>query len=419
MKEIGVFLSVVVFLALAGFCQGQTDESSDDLYNRDTLTNNLGGLADQLADTGIEIGLGMTNVYMANVKGGLSTHNQKGRFQGSYDIEALADLDKLFGIEAGSIYMLVEGCWPDAQGIDELSVGSAFGVNADAIGNEAMIIKELYYEGPVFGDSLRVKVGKIDFTAVFDCSEYADDECSQFLNASFVDDPTIPFPDYSLGVVLNWNLTDAWYVMGGMADAQADGRETGFRTALHGEDYFFYAFESGVSADLDSANGPMTGNYRVGLWIDGQDKARFSNENIYRNDTGFYVSCDQMLCKETARAEDTQGLGAFCRYGYANSDLNEFGNFWSVGCQYQGLLDGRDNDVLALGFAQGIFSDRAGANEGNGYSGDCENALELYYSAQITPWLNLSPSAQYIANPGGNRQAKDAVICGLRAQMVF
>jgi len=402
---------------MVGICQGQANEN--DIWNRDTLTNGFWGLNDQLADEGIELGFGITNVYQANIKGGTSTHARRGRHSGSYDLELSVDLQKLLGFETGSIYMLVEGGWPDAEGIDASSVGSAFGVNADAIGNQGPVVKELYYQGPVFSDALTIMAGKIDFTGVFDASAYADDECTQFLNAAFVDDPTIPFPDYSLGIVLNWDITDSWYLMGGVADAQANGRETGFRTAFYDEDYFFYALETGITPQLNSSNGAMPGAYRVGMWVDGQNKARFSNSKNYRDDIGVYVSCDQMVYKENSNPEDSQGLGVFGRFGYANSDLNPIGNFWSIGLQYQGLLDGRDDDVLGIGFAQGIFSDYAGANDDADYTENHENALEVYYNAQVTPWLSLSPSIQYISNTGGDETIKDAVVFGLRAQMTF
>ena len=414
MKELSVFLSVIGFLALAGICQAENDS----IWGRKTLTGGFWGLNDQLADKGIELGFGITSIYQANVKGGTSTHARRGRHSGSYDLELSADLRKLLGLESGSIYMLVEGGWPDAEGINAASVGSAFGVNADAIGNEAMLVKELYYQGPVFADNLTLMIGKIDFTGVFDSSAYADCECTQFLNAAFVDDPTIPFPDYSLGAVLNWDITDSWYLMGGVADAQADGRETGFSTTFHDEDYFFYALETGITLKLNSANGEMPGTYRIGLWNDSQPKANTDYADAgksYRDDIGFYLSFDQMLAKENSDPEDSQGLGGFFRYGYAPSKKNDITNFWSLGFQYQGLLDGRDDDVLGVGFAQGFFSDTASST----YPADYESALEVYYSAQVTPWFNLSPSLQYAANPGGSNTAKDAVIFGLRAQITF
>ena len=310
--------------------------------------------------------------------------------------------------------MHIEGGWPDTEGIDEVSVGSTFGVNADAIGNRTMDVVELFYEGPLFGEAVNLMIGKIDFTAVFDSSAYADDETTQFLNGAFVDDPTIPFPDYSLGAVLTWNLTDSWYVMGGVADAQADGRESGFNTTFHKEDYFFYVLETGITPRLRSAKGPLRGAYRAGLWYDPQDKQRFSSSKTRRDDTGFYLSFDQLSWKENDDAEDTQGLGFFGRYGWASSKVNEVTNFWIAGIQYQGLIPDRDDDVLALGFAQGIFSNQAAA-----YIDDYETVCELYYNAQITSRLAISPSIQYIANPGGDGTTSDAVVLGVRAQISF
>jgi len=411
MSKMQAIWIVTFLLGLAELCKAE----NDNVWQRETLTNGFWGLNDSLADKGIELGFGITSIYQANVKGGTSMHARRGRHSGSYDLELSTDLQKLLGFERGSIYMLVEGGWLYAEGIDAASVGSAFGVNADAVGNQGPVVKELYYQGPVFSNSLTMMVGKIDFTGVFDATAYADDECTQFLNAAFVDNPTIPFPEYSLGIVLTYDLTDSWYIMGGIADAQADRRETGFRTTFHDEDYFFYALETGITPELNSANGALLGAYRVGMWVDGQDKARFSNNKNYRDDTGFYVSCDQMILKENDDAEDTQGLGIFGRFGYANSDLNGMGNFWSIGLQYQGLFERRDDDVLGVGFAHGTFSNLASST----YNDNHENALEFYYNTQVTPWLSLSPSIQYIGNPGADKTVSDAVVLGLRAQVTF
>jgi porin len=277
-----------------------------------------------------------------------------------------------------------------------------------------MDIVEAFYEGGFFFDSLTIALGKMDFTGRFDASEYADDECGQFLNAAFVDDPTIPFPAQGLGIALTWDITDTWYLMGGVIDAQGDSRETGFRTALHKEDFFFYALETGKSIELNSARGALPGNYRVGMWVDGQDKARLSNDKNYRDDIGVYTSCDQVLYKENGDPEDTQGLAAFLRYGWASSKYNEITKFFSAGLQYQGLIHSRDDDVVGLGFAHGTFS-----GDASDYTEDYESVWEVYYNAQITPWLAAGPSLQYITNPGGVDTSKDAVVVGFRAAVTF
>jgi len=421
MNKTRIFLGLTVLLVTMDVYGA---EQAGDARHSNTLTGGFCGLNDQLADNGIEIGFGITNIYQANVKGGLSTHNKRGRYSGSYDLELTADTQKLFGIEGGSLYIHGEGWWSKSSGIDGASVGSALGVNGDTRSRDTLVITEFWWEQTMLDDTLRLRLGKLDLTGgfehhgcpvSFDCSSYANDETSQFLNNALINNPTIPLPDYGLGAILYWSPIEWWYASVGIADAQADARETGFNTTFGGEDYFFYIFETGVSPRLDSAKGPLQGVYRIGLWNDPQPKANSDSAKSYRDDVGFYINFDQALAKENSEPEDSQGLGAFFRYGYASSKRNDITNFFSFGFQYRGLIDGRDDDVLGLGFAQGIFSDSADTT----YTDDHENTVELYYNAQVTEWLNISPSIQYIANPGGNKAASDAVVLGLRVQMIF
>jgi len=410
MNKVRILLSVVILLSLAGICQA--DESGDnskivtDFWKCASPTNSFWGLNDYLAPSGIEFGMGLTAVYQANVKGGTSTNDRRGRHHARYDMEMSMDLEKLFSIKGGSFFLHGWGGWPDTEGVDGHSVGSAWGINALSVGNRGLDIVEAFYEGPFFSDDFTIAIGKLDFTGIFDASEYADDECGQFLNAALVDDPTIPFPAQGLGIVLNWAITDSWYLMGGAVDAQGDNREIGFRTALHKEDYFFYALETGLTVG--------NGNYRIGLWNDPQPKANTDSSKNKSDDIGFYTSCDWLFYEENPGTEDGQGLGVFARYGYAPSNKNAVTNFFSLGLQYQGLFDGRDDDVFGLAYAHGFF-----ANTSTDYTEDYESVCEAYYNAQITPWFVFGPSIQYVANPGGVKTAKDAVVLGLRAQITF
>jgi len=413
---------------LASVCWADTDANkSDNIRSRETLTGGFWGLNDKLADKGIEIGLGVTNIYQQNVHGGISTHRRAGRFSGSYDLELSADLEKLLGIEGGSMFMLTEGVWSKSAGIDGPSVGSVFGVNGDARGRRTIDITELWYEQIFADETIHLRIGKMDLTGgfehhncpvSFDCSNYANDETTQFLNGALINNPTIPFPDYGLGVAVHYNPVGCWYATAAIADAQADIRETGFKTTFHDEDYLFCIFETGLTPHLDSANGPLQGAYRAGIWYDPQPKANTDYADAgksYRDDVGFYATCDQMLIKENPEQQDQQGLGAFFRYGYANSNKNDIANFWCIGFQYQGLLQNRDNDVLGVGFAHGAFSNKAPTT----YTEDYESVVELYYNARLTPWLAVTPSIQYIANPGGDKTINDAVVLGARVQMSF
>ncbi|MBN1796184.1 MAG: carbohydrate porin [Sedimentisphaerales bacterium] len=379
----------------------------------------------QLSEKGIEFGFGVTNIYQQNVRGGLSKHRKAGRFSGSYDIELTLDAEKLFQLENGIFFLHAEGSWSKSGGIDGPSAGSVFGVNGDAAGRRAFDLTEFWYEQPIFFDNLLIRLGKFDITGGFEChgcpvsfdgSLFANDEVTQFLNSALVNNPSIPFPDNGLGVILHYDVDDFWYISASAMDAQSDVRETGFRTTFHDEDYFFYILETGITPEFGSADKPLQGAYRVGLWNDPQPKANSDNDaagKYYRDDTGFYISCDQMLKRENT--EDDQGLGAFFRYGYAPSRANDVTQFFSFGFQYAGLFEGRDEDVLGVGFAHGTVADTAKMT----YNDDYEAVTELYYNVKVTDYLNISPSVQYVMNPGGSQDVSDAVVFGVRAQITF
>ena len=413
MISTALLLLLPLLAAQAGLYAAQQDPA--DIWHRSSLSGGFCGLCPILQDSGLELCAGVTNIYHQNVHGGLSTHRRAGRYSGSYDVELTADLERILGIRDASLYVHVEGGWPDTRGIDAGSVGSALGVNFDTIGDRNMDIVELFYEGRLFGGGLAFMAGKIDFRAVFDASQYANNETFQFLNGSLRNNSAIPFPDYSLGLVLSCDLSDWLSLTAGVADAQADGRETGFRTAFYKEDYFFYILEAQAKTNFSCQNGSLPGNIRIGLWNDPQPKANSDASKTYRDDIGFYTSCDQLVIKENSDPNDCQGLGVFARYGYANSKRNDITNFWSAGIHYQGPFTGRDCDVIALGLAKGIFSNSASTS----FTEDYESVLELFYNARLTPWMNVSPSIQYITNPGGAPGLTNSFIIGLRAQIVF
>ena len=97
----------------------------------------------------------------------------------------------------------------------------------------------------------------------FDGSAYANDETTQFLSSALVNNSSIPFPDNGLGAIVYVEPLEGFYVAAGAADARADARETGFRTAFHREDYFLAIFETGFVPEVPSPNGRLPGAYRV------------------------------------------------------------------------------------------------------------------------------------------------------------
>jgi porin len=395
-------------------------EAFFDLGN-ERLTGDWGGARTDWEDKGIEIGLAMTHVYQHNVHGGLQTHRGH-RMTGSVDYEVTFDFEAMGLWDGGVLYIAGESSWND--GIGEDRVGNLFGVNGDAGGDEEFIIPECWYEQTLWDGKARFRIGKMDIGVDFDTNAYANDETAQFLNPALINTGNVPMPDLGLGAQLIIQPSDWLYFGIVAADAQADGRETGFNTTFHDEDYFFSGAELGFMPVWETSRGQLPGAYRFGVWYDPQPKDALINDldgrrltvPTRRDDVGFYFNMDQMLWKELPDDEaDSQGLGMFFRYGYAHDDANEIEHFWSIGCQYQGLIPARDDDVLGFGFAQGILSDKLQDIEGL----DRESVYELYYSAQVLPWLNISPDLQYIMDPGADKDGRDSFVAGVRLQMSF
>ncbi len=386
----------------------------------DTLTRGWFGVGRTLQEQGLSFKLSATQVYQQNTHGGLSTHRDKGRYSGRYDLEGEADLEKLIHLPGGRVYVQARGGW--SNGIDEPSVGSAMGVNNIAFGDRPISLWQLYYEQSLLDKKLLVRVGKMDLTSCLECCDtkscfdgslFANDETAQFLNESLVNNPTIPFPAPGLGALVHVEPVEGWYMAAAVVDADARDDETGFNTAIHGPADTFSIYETGLLPKLPSNNGLLQGSYRMGIWYDPQAKHRLDGSGIKRDNVGFYTSCDQMLWKENNQKDDMQGLGVFGRYGIADAAVDRIKSFWSTGLQYQGIIPTRDKDVMSFGVGQGRFSRQAD------FARSSETVLEWFYNIEVTPWLHVSPDVQYIFNPGGNDSANSAVEVGLRVGITF
>lgn len=401
------------------------------LAARKRLTGDWDGARTTLEQGGIKLDLGLTSIWQRNWGQGRNTHNA-GRITGSWDLEGTFDLGKLAGLKGGRVYCLAEGSW--GNGIDAKSVGSLLSINHDVGGDRSIDVSEFWYQQNVLDDRLKVRVGKMDLTGGFTCrdrmvafdgNQFAVDETSQFLANPLVNNPAIPFPKYGLGIAALVEPIDRFYLAAAVADAEADSRETGFATTFGGPDHFFSIYEAGVVPDLPNpwGKGTLAGMYAVGLWYDPRPKQRIeggTSPGTKRDDMGFYVTLSQEVWKEKPHEKDNdEGLGVFARYGFAPKSVNPIEDLWSVGCQYKGLIPGRDNDTLGFGVAQGVVSRRRrlqGRHPGR------ETLFEWYYNIQVIGSLNVTLGLQVVDEPGGlgGRQGiDDATVGYIRLQQKF
>jgi carbohydrate-selective porin OprB len=76
------------------------------------------------------------------------------------------------------------------------------------------------------------------------------------------------------------------------------------------------------------------------------------------------------------------------------------------------FLAGRD-DSLGLGASLVHVSDEAG------FADEHELVFELYWRTFPCAWLQLVPDVQYVVNPGADGTTDDALVIGVRAELVL
>jgi carbohydrate-selective porin OprB len=139
-------------------------------FERDLLT--MPGVflgKDVMSATGLTVGVSSMNIYQQNTRGGMSTNDRNGRFNGSYSLEVAADFERLLGLEGIGFYTSADGAWSKSGDIDGDSVGSYFGVNGEGGARRSLDITQLWFEGAMFDGTLRVRAGKMDIAGGFEC----------------------------------------------------------------------------------------------------------------------------------------------------------------------------------------------------------------------------------------------------------
>lgn len=342
--------------------------------------------------------------YWQGAVGGVNTKNAD-RISGLHDL----DLCYLLSAEPKKNYngdytiIAVSAQSSFGNGITGSKVGSFFNLNEGVKGNNELIIDKLFVEFTTQDRLFTVNIGKIDLIDYFDHSAVANEYKHQFFAYPLVQTDNIPFPSKGLGIRVQYDPSEFWYVGAGMEDAQADKRETGIRTSFHDEDYFFSIGEVGIRPNFLN----KTGTYRFMVWYDPRNKSYLDGSGrTKRDDLGFALSFDQEL---------TDKLTGFFRYGWADDKVNEEEDFVSLGAQIEGLIEGRDQDVFAIGYARGLRSPN-----GLSSSDDREiDLLEVYYRMEVNDNLKISPNIQWLTHPGGLKGESPAFIFGLRTRIKF
>ena len=383
------------------------DAPDTGLLNRTQVTGDWGGSRSTLEGRGVRFSVYFLHNYGHKDTGGFEPIGL-GRHSGSIDLFGQLDFDRMNAIPGGESLIHVKGNWGSNV---NLPTGALSDPIDDADGTHALRIAQLWYQQSTPDRTLQVRLGYLDQQTMLDRNTFANSEDRQFMS-TFLDNNNAIVPlAIGPGVAVFYNATDWLSFVVSAADANSRPFAFSFATAFDGE-YFTY-FETDVQTRVPSATGPLTGNYRVGVFTDPRDSVFFGTDRVDRRNGGVYLSVDQALYGESTG--DEQGLGLFVRYGWRPADVNRVTHVLSGGAQYQGLFPGGELDVLGVG----VYSAAGSSLYRNHIDStfDRETAYEVYYALQVSPAVGLTPALHYVKQPGALTTRDSVVIFAVRGRI--
>jgi porin len=428
-------------------------------WDRPRLTGSWFGLRDEMGKRGVVLDLDLLTTPQGVATGGRDT---EAAFWGNAEYTLNVDTQKL-GLWPGGLFN-ISGMSGFGNTIDNASGAllppnlatllPAFGENGTALMNLSLT----QFLSPKFG----VIVGKL-YALSADTNEFAHDYHSQFLNSALNFNMTailFPLTAYGAGLVfLPWE--GAQFAIS-MVDASGTPQNNDISEAF--ADGFLLGGEGRVTVKPFG----LVGHQLVGFgWSNKthadlqQDPTNIANALLRReftrlNDPGpvlrrilerffpqllvpvaplktsgttwsVYYNFDQYLWSPQGRAD--AGIGLFFRFGASDGVVNPIRWAYNVGFGGKGIVPGRPRDTFGLGWARTEISSsfipflRRQLDLGLNH----EDAVEMYYSASITRWLNATLDLQIIDqalnkqldSSGRLTDMNTAVIIGLRLYARF
>ncbi len=397
-----------------------------------------GGVRQALAKTGIAVG----GTYYGETFGNWGGFDQGVEYDGVLELHIDADMQKL-GLWKGLCFH-TNGFQIHGNSITAANIGSLMPVsNLEA--TPATRLDELWFEQTMFNEKVAVKFGQLGADDDFIISKGG----GWFLNGTWgwpsITAADLPgggpaYPLATPGVRVAIKPTDKLALLIGVYNGDPAGpncRGGPQRCNSNGLDFRLDDPPLLVAEGAYKYNQaePLPGTLKLGGW---NHFGAFEDQHFepggaliavtgnagkpLDNDWGLYGIIDQLVWRVPG-SEDPKGVGIFGRVVGAPSDRNLIDFYVDSGITFTGMIPGRPDDGLAIGFAYTGISDQVHAfdvDSGEPVARNYEALLEICYTFQIKQGWTLQPDFQYIFQLGGNVPGvEDATVLGARTSISF
>jgi porin len=397
------------------FCFGAIGEQRQKFYER-----------------GIALDVSVTQTPQGVVSGG---EDKVWKYSGNADYYLALDSDRL-GLWPGGL-LKVTGRTKFGRGVLK-QAGNLSPVNygwlLPSIDDESDSFLEEYYITQGLTDWAALMFGRLMIGNLGDPNRLAGNEQTQFVNTSLRNSPLLNVVTSSLSVHSALLLLQPSPHVTIAPFALSRNDEDGVYGSPGG---LFSEYTVGAQVIVNWEIGGLTGEFLpIGGWT---NKDKFDSPllildiiegiDIPEKNGNWVVgfSANQYLYapkdSDTKKVQTTpfilqpEGIGAFLRFHYAPEDRNLFDVFVSGGITGRGVIPTRPLDRYGVGF-YGLFLSSDFKNQP--ILGDLigtEWGMEVFYNLAITPWLQFSPSVQYIDS--GQADVDHSVVVMTRLQLYF
>ena len=348
------------------------------VYRRQTISEKIEEALAAEAEAGITIGVSATGTVQQAIGIGGHKNNADG------DLFGIGSVDMVL-IGKPALYTLffvdieaIGGFSPDSQ-ISNISVLNSD--DARRTNDRELNIREAWMGLELFDQELSLYGGMLDLTNYFDANMVANDETSQFITDTLVNNPLLGAPGNG----------------GGIAAIYDPKTGMNFRVGIQRSDNASESLAEGVYSivEIGYLSHFITipeGHYRA--WY------RFDND-LNKNNTAYGFSVDQKI---------TASLTLFGRFGhrFTTDQFNDDDFFYSGGFQYKNRYTLNPADYWAVGFQH---TDLATGIE--------ESLIEGYYNFFLSESFKTSFHLQYLFDSNSGGKDKSYILPGLRVQLDF
>ncbi len=385
-------------------------------------------------DHGVTFSSGYNGEFATNPSGG---ERQGSEFTGQISLAADFDLSKLVGLQGGIIHVQ----FTDRAGnnLASKSINNSVSVQQIYGDGQTYQLSLLSYEQKLFGDLVDLTVGRVDIADSFIVSPFYCD----FQSNATCGNPSFLGKDANIGSSYNpvpvWgghvqvNLTPNLYLKTGIYQGAPNinpDKNHGFDWSTNHSDGFQTAAEIGLHALVPGAAEPDQVDAGVQIDRTHYSAPYYSAATQYGRSIA-YVQAQKFVYQPFTNSPE--GLYVFAVGMFGLSGSKQPSDFSAEGgAVYQGIIPSRPEDYAGLLVNDVHYDNRflnylyAGRIAAGGSERPASNLImmELNYTAQLTPWLNLTPNVQYVVNPDGlgglaypKSNVKNAFVVGMQFQI--